>query len=177
MHQHIRTIIFANDNEAFTLHSAKVGQAFFIRNNIVIQIHASTVCYPPNKTCYIAANMVRILAPALVLMIWTVSFPGIRSLSQQCSPNNKLNRNQISRRRAIFDSIAASFAVATIGIDSLLTSPANAAGTIPPTPEELKRIQIGYQQITDFLNNFEQATTTCRENGGECKRDAEPIRE
>ena len=45
-----------------------------------------------------------------------------------------------------------------------------------PTAAELDRIRVGYQQITDLLNNFEAATTTCRENGGECKRDADPIR-
>lgn len=31
-------------------------------------------------------------------------------------------------------------------------------------------------QIVYLLDNFEQETTTCRDNGGECKRDAEPIR-
>jgi hypothetical protein len=49
------------------------------------------------------------------------------------------------------------------------------AGT-PPTKEELERIKTGYKQIQYLLDNFEQETTTCRENGGECKRDAEPIR-
>merc|ERR1711935_1047835 len=46
----------------------------------------------------------------------------------------------------------------------------------PQTKEELNRIVVGYKQITALLDNFEASTTTCRENGGECKRDAEPIR-
>merc|ERR1711935_671660 len=46
----------------------------------------------------------------------------------------------------------------------------------PQTKEELNRIVVGYKQITAFLNDFEKSTTICRENGGECKRDAEPIR-
>ena len=50
------------------------------------------------------------------------------------------------------------------------------AGTTPPTKEELDRIVVGYKQIQYLLNNFESETTVCRENGGECKRDAEPIR-
>ena len=50
------------------------------------------------------------------------------------------------------------------------------AGSGPPTPEELERIKIGYKQIQYLLDNFESETTVCRENGGECKRDAEPIR-
>jgi hypothetical protein len=54
--------------------------------------------------------------------------------------------------------------------------PSFAAGT-PPTKEELDRIVLGYKQITALLNDFEASTTVCRENGGECKRDAEPIRE
>ena len=44
------------------------------------------------------------------------------------------------------------------------------------TPEEVKRIQIGYQQINYLLDHFEEETTVCRENGGECKRDANSIR-
>lgn len=70
-------------------------------------------------------------------------------------------------------------AAAVLSFASLVAvpSPAAAASSNPPTADELKRIQIGYQQITELLNNFEQATTVCRENGGECKRDAEPIRE
>jgi len=55
--------------------------------------------------------------------------------------------------------------------------PSYAAEPSPPTKAELARITLGYKQISDLLNNFEEATTTCRENGGECKRDAEPIRE
>eukprot|EP00980_Cylindrotheca_fusiformis_P001534 scaffold350_cov133-Cylindrotheca_fusiformis.AAC.5 len=50
------------------------------------------------------------------------------------------------------------------------------AGSAPPSPEELQRIKVGYNQIKYLLNNFEQETTVCKENGGECKRDAEPIR-
>jgi hypothetical protein len=50
------------------------------------------------------------------------------------------------------------------------------AGTAPPTPQELERIREGYKEIQYLLNNFEQETTVCRDNGGECKRAAEPIR-
>jgi len=46
----------------------------------------------------------------------------------------------------------------------------------PPTKAELDRIKLGYEQIQYLLNNFEKETTVCRENGGECKRDADPIR-
>jgi len=45
-----------------------------------------------------------------------------------------------------------------------------------PTPEELKRITTGYERITYLLENWEKETTTCKENGGECKRDAQPVR-
>merc|ERR1711957_16700 len=54
--------------------------------------------------------------------------------------------------------------------------PSSAAEGAAPTTAELDRIRLGYKQITYLLDNFEQETTTCRENGGECKRDAEPIR-
>lgn len=48
------------------------------------------------------------------------------------------------------------------------------AGVI--TPEEITRIQTGWEQINYLLNHFEEETTVCRENGGECKRDANAIR-
>ena len=79
----------------------------------------------------------------------------------------------MDRRQALGTTVAAAFGSALL-MPPL--SPAMAAN-VGPTPDELKRIQVGYQQITELLNNFEEATTTCRENGGECKRDAEPIRE
>ena len=33
-----------------------------------------------------------------------------------------------------------------------------------------------YEGVVYLLNNFEQETTVCRENGGECKRDADAVR-
>lgn len=45
-----------------------------------------------------------------------------------------------------------------------------------PTKEELQKIKDGYEGICYLLDNFEKETTICRENGGECKRDAEPVR-
>ncbi len=44
------------------------------------------------------------------------------------------------------------------------------------TPEEKQRIAIGYKQVEYLLNNFDQETTVCRDNGGQCKRDADAIR-
>jgi Ca2+ transporting ATPase len=46
----------------------------------------------------------------------------------------------------------------------------------PPTAEELARIKTGYENLTYLLDNFEKETTICKENGGECKRDADPVR-
>lgn len=50
------------------------------------------------------------------------------------------------------------------------------AGTSPPTPEEIERIRTGYKNIVYLLDNWEKETTVCRENGGECKRDADSVR-
>ena len=61
-------------------------------------------------------------------------------------------------------------------VATVLTNPMASLAAAGPTKEELERIRVGHAQIVDLLNNFEQATTVCRENGGECKRDAEPIR-
>ena len=64
-----------------------------------------------------------------------------------------------------------------VGISALIgQNRVSFAAGAPPTKEELERIRTGYKQIQYLLENFEQETTVCRENGGECKRDAEPIR-
>eukprot|EP00591_Stephanopyxis_turris_P010597 CAMPEP_0195530408 /NCGR_PEP_ID=MMETSP0794_2-20130614/33283_1 /TAXON_ID=515487 /ORGANISM="Stephanopyxis turris, Strain CCMP 815" /LENGTH=165 /DNA_ID=CAMNT_0040661915 /DNA_START=284 /DNA_END=781 /DNA_ORIENTATION=+ len=51
-----------------------------------------------------------------------------------------------------------------------------AASSKAPTQEELDRIKKGHEGIVYLLANFDQETTTCRENGGECKRDADRVR-
>jgi len=88
--------------------------------------------------------------------------------------------NSLSRDvgKTMFDRREAISKVAAFGTAGLLvqTQPSSAAANMPPTKEELERIRIGYKEITYLLENFEQETTTCRENGGECKRNAEPIR-
>ena len=46
----------------------------------------------------------------------------------------------------------------------------------PPSSDDLSRIKAGYDGIQYLLENWDKETTVCRENGGECKRDAEPVR-
>jgi len=80
-------------------------------------------------------------------------------------------------RREVFTKTATTFvsiAVATLGI-SPDAATAAAAGK-GPTPEELKRITTGYERITYLLDNWDKETTSCKDNGGECKRDAQPVR-
>lgn len=52
-------------------------------------------------------------------------------------------------------------------------TPALAASTDPPSKDEIERLKKGYIGIKYLLDNFDQETTICRENGGECKRDAD----
>lgn len=81
-----------------------------------------------------------------------------------------------SSRRDLFIR-AGSTALVTLTTSTINTSPALAAGTTsPPTKEELDRIKVGYDNIKYLLANWEQETTVCRENGGECKRDADAVR-
>tara|TARA_B110000305_G_scaffold230539_1_gene282882 strand:- start:164 stop:778 length:615 start_codon:yes stop_codon:yes gene_type:complete len=51
-----------------------------------------------------------------------------------------------------------------------------AAAQSGPTKEELTKLKLGYDNVEKLLANWDSATTTCRDNGGECKRDAEPVR-
>ncbi|KAK1744354.1 hypothetical protein QTG54_004887 [Skeletonema marinoi] len=70
---------------------------------------------------------------------------------------------------------AGSTALVTLTTATINSSPAVAA-TTPPTAEEIERIKVGYKNIQYLLDNWEQETTVCRENGGECKRDADAAR-
>lgn len=79
---------------------------------------------------------------------------------------------EISRRN-LFKSTTA-FSIASI---VTATNPDFAFAKSGPTPDELARIKIGYEKLGYLLDNFEQETTICRENGGECKRDADPVRQ
>jgi hypothetical protein len=80
----------------------------------------------------------------------------------------KMSQDGISRRVAIS---------AAVGMSAILgQAQPSLAGSAPPSPEEIARIKLGYKQIQYLLANFEQETTVCKENGGECKRNAEPIR-
>ena len=73
----------------------------------------------------------------------------------------------VSRRDAMTSAVVAATSV-------MIPLPAFAASG--PTVADLERIKIGYSQITYLLANFEKETTTCRDNGGECKRDANAVR-
>lgn len=58
----------------------------------------------------------------------------------------------------------------------LLWKPDPALAAEGLTATDIQRLQTGYQGLEYLLANFEQETTVCRENGGECKRDADAIR-
>jgi hypothetical protein len=78
---------------------------------------------------------------------------------------------------------AAAMVAAGATTTSLLLPAGGAAWAAPAarggggiTDADKERLKLGYQQITYLLDNFEQETTTCRANGGECQRDADRIR-
>jgi hypothetical protein len=83
-------------------------------------------------------------------------------------------------RRHVLARIIGSSAAVTIATITSISYPtlASAAGAnSPPTPDEIARIQTGYDNIRYLLDHWEQETTICREAGGkECKRDADPVR-
>jgi len=84
-----------------------------------------------------------------------------------------------SRRDVLSKGVASAFgfAISASGASVALLTPQPAfAAAAVPTKDELERIRTGYNQITYLLENFDKETTICRENGGECKRDADAIR-
>jgi len=80
------------------------------------------------------------------------------------------NRRQILSNTAALISASATFTIFTP------RQPAYAATNSPPTKDELNRIKVGYDQIRYLLDNWEKETTVCRENGGQCNRDADAVR-
>lgn len=78
----------------------------------------------------------------------------------------------ISRRDVLQSATA--FSLATVA--STINPNTAIAAKSPPTAEELARIKTGYENLSYLLNNFEKETTICKENGGECKRDADAVR-
>jgi hypothetical protein len=99
------------------------------------------------------------------------------SLSLSSKDKNGSNDIELSRRDSIVTSIGFVSAVLLTQC-TLPQQPAWAApiSTTGITDDEKVRIKRGYDNILYLLNNFDQETTTCRENGGECKRDADAIR-
>lgn len=83
-----------------------------------------------------------------------ISLMSVNSLSRD------VGKTMFDRREAI--SKAAAFGAAGLLVQ---TQPSSAAAQIPPTKEELERIQVGYKEISYLLDNFEQETTTCRYDG------------
>lgn len=104
--------------------------------------------------------------PIPTLLVFTLVLP--------CSDGFSVAKPELSRRDA--------FAAATTGAAGLAssfliqgrTAAAQAADII--TDVDKTRIKKGYESIVYLLDNFDQETTICRENGGECKRDADAVR-
>lgn len=101
---------------------------------------------------------------ALVLVPSALAF----SVGNQQPPPPQMK--QPTRRDVFFGTAAALLTTTAV------SSPALAASGGAPTKEELDRIVTGYQQLDDLLKNWDEKTTICRENGGECKRNADAVR-
>jgi len=76
-------------------------------------------------------------------------------------------KEQLSRR----DALASAF-----GLSTMVLNVNQAVAAAGPSKEDIDRVKQGYKQIVYLLDNFEQETTVCRENGGQCKRDADAVR-
>lgn len=117
---------------------------------------------------------IALLAAALVSGSTTAFSTSSRiNLPSVESSTTALHASTTSRRN-LFTKTGSSLIAASIPFLSS-TNPAYAEST-PPTPEELERIKVGYDNIKYLLENWDKETTVCRENGGECKRDADATR-
>jgi hypothetical protein len=92
---------------------------------------------------------------------------------QSCSSTTAMHAAATSRRDLF---ARTGTAAATALLTTLAASAPAYAAAAPPTEAEIDRIRTGYKNIQYLLANWDQETTTCRENGGECKRDADAVR-
>jgi len=86
--------------------------------------------------------------------------------------NDGVVTEHASRRELLTSTVTTFVSVVSLGMNPDV---AMAAGQ-GPTPDELARLKLGSERMDYLLDNWEKETTVCRENGGECKRDAEPVR-
>lgn len=92
-------------------------------------------------------------------------------INTSISMDSSSNRAALDRRQ-----VGLGFIAATSAALINPTQSAMAASTDPPSKDDVEKIRKGYNGILYLLENWEKETTICRENGGECKRDAEPVR-
>jgi hypothetical protein len=88
---------------------------------------------------------------------------------------NSQQQGGLSRRDAMATAFGVSFGAVASTVILAPAQPALAAGA-PPSEADIERLKTGYKQLEYLLDNFEQETTICRENGGECKRNADAVR-
>jgi hypothetical protein len=103
---------------------------------------------------------------------------GSSALLAENEHNGRMTTGGSQSRRQIFARTGAMVA-SGVSFAALLggpQQPALAAGETPPTKEELDRIKTGYEGLRYLLDNWDKETTVCRENGGECKRNADKVR-
>jgi len=132
----------------------------------------------------VTAAVAAAAAAVAVFFVAASSFDSANALAFRQHQHQHNNNNYmksdvaVSRRGALATAAASAFGLvsASAGFGGVGVLPAYAAAGGGMTKADYDRIKLGYQQITYLLDNFEQETTTCRENGGECKRDADPIR-
>jgi hypothetical protein len=98
--------------------------------------------------------------------------------SFRCSPSSSTAISSSSRRDILAHTITSAILIATTITPppAALAAATTTAGGEPPTKAEIERIQTGYNNIQYLLANWEQETTVCKSNGGQCERNADACR-
>ena len=124
-----------------------------------------------------------ILAAAATAPFATTAFSTLSSssLSTSCRrpPSSSTAISSSSTRRDILSHTIVTSAILIATSTIVTSSPAALADTTagePPTKAEIERIQTGYNNIQYLLANWEQETTVCKSNGGQCERNADACR-
>ena len=123
-----------------------------------------SIVFSAVTACYLASNSVS---------AFTTTSSASSTVVRSTSSSTSLHATPNSRRELF---LRTGSTLTTALLTTFATSSPAFAATTPPTAEEIERIKTGYQNIKFLLENWEKETTVCRENGGECKRDADAVR-
>ncbi|GMH74901.1 hypothetical protein TrST_g667 [Triparma strigata] len=110
-----------------------------------------------------------------IVTSYVLNLPSNYRISSKLS-STKSSDSALTRSQFISKASQLTVGVGVGGLVFLGLPKASEAAGAGVTEEDIARLKKGKEGIDYLIQNWDSETTTCRENGGECKRDAQPVR-